>query len=182
MTGSFPICTTPMFSQLPVLQAGPAASDVARAIMVPTIFIIFIVIALFLVIWYVKEYFKRSPVAEIDREFRAEKDTLLIMAEAKKIEREKQAEQLKVREKIMSEIGDLSIDVDSFAKSCPHCMLDHSEDMEIVYFIEQKFGVHRACFADYHAANPNSISKYLYIHPEGDFEYWDDFVERLPAV
>lgn len=163
-------------------QTGASPSSVAKALVVPTIFVLIVLVAFFLVIWYIKEYFKRSPVAELDKEFRAEKDTLLIMAQAKKMEREKQAAQEKVREKIMAEIGELSIDMELFALSCPHCLLELSDDMEIVFFLEQKFGVHRACFVDYHAANQDAMSKYLYIHPEGSFEYWDDYIENLPAV
>lgn len=163
-----------------IAQMGAASpSDVARALIVPSVFVIIFVVAFFLVIWYIKEYFKRSPTAELDREFRAERDTLLVMAEGKKLEREKQAEQEEIRERILSEMGSLSVEIESyFGGTCPHCLLELSEDTEFVLFLEQKAGVHRACISDYLSANPDVQSKYLYVHPEGTFEFWDDFVER----
>ena len=88
------------------VQAGQTgAADTFKALIVPTVFIIVLVVALVLVIHYVKETMKRNPVADLDREFRAEKDTLLILADAKKREREKLAKEAELQETDGGQIG-----------------------------------------------------------------------------
>ncbi|MCD6119246.1 hypothetical protein J7K50_05350 [bacterium] len=161
-------------------QAGQTgAATTFKALIVPTIFIIVLVVALVLVIHYVKETMKRNPVADLDRQFRAEEDTLLALADAKKREREKLAKEAELQETIKREMGELEVDMsEHFDKACPQCLLELGDDTEIVVVVEQNIAIHRACLSDYLALNADVRSKYLYLYPDEKFAIFDEFVKE----
>jgi len=162
-------------SHFAVLQAG-ASSNYYNAILIPSIFVALTIIIIFATINWLKAYYSRNPVAQIDKEFRKEQDTLLALAEGRKRERERQAQEAAEQEQIRLELGELTIDLNDFLyKSCRQCLLDLDDDTEIVVILDAEIAVHKACFDEHLGLNPDSTSKYLYIWPEDKFIPFDDF-------
>jgi len=163
-----------------MLQGTKASANAFNSIYIPTIFVLILVVALIFVINYLKESFKRNPVAQIDKEFRKEQDTLLVLAEAKKRQREREVKQAEEQKLIQKEIGELTIDVHDFLhKNCKHCLLEMDEDTESVVLLDGLIGVHKACFNEFIDQNNEAKSKYVYIWPEDKFVLFEEFAKTV---
>lgn len=163
-----------------VLQGVKTSANAYNSIFIPTIFLFIMVVALILIINYVKESFKRNPVAQIDQEFRKEQDTLLALADARKRQREREAKEAEEQELIKKEIGELTIDLHDFLyKSCKHCLLEMDDDTEAVVLLDSQTGIHKACFSEFIAQNVESKCKYVYIWPEDKFMLFDEFAKTV---
>ncbi len=163
-----------------VLQGVETSATAFNSIFIPTIFVTVLVVSLLLVINYLKESLKRNPVAQIDQQFRKEQDTLLALAEARKLQREREAKIAEEQERIKTEIGELTIDLNDFLhKSCKHCLLDMSYDTESVVLLDCQVGIHKACFSEFVAQNRDSKSKFVYLWPDDKFLEFDEFAKTV---
>jgi hypothetical protein len=165
-----------------LIQTG-ASANFYNSLLIPSLFVALTIAVIFGTIHWIKAYMSRNPVAQIDKEFRKEQDTLLALAEARKRERARLALDAEEQERIRAEIGELTIDLNDFLyKSCRHCLLALDDDTEVVVILDAEVAVHKACFEEYLGLNPGSMSKYLYLWPEDKFIQIENFGKSVTTV
>ncbi|MEP0813542.1 MAG: hypothetical protein HRF49_02610 [bacterium] len=156
------------------------SADLIRALLIPSVILFALVVILIYSIMLLKRYQMRNPIAELDKEFRAEKDTLLILAEKKKQEREKAMKADEARMRVLEEMGEQSVNMpDYLGTECPNCLQPMAEDTEILVLLDCATAVHSVCFKDFLLLSPESKSRYVYLYPDGEFASWDDIKSRL---